>query len=255
MLAISLYVLCGAINTFCKGNSIRFYIFIFIYFLFFFTETNPLFFVASVAHGGLNFSSTSTGIMIGITGISTILFQLFAYKKISSFLGLIWSFRSGVIVFSFVTIAVPIAHCFVFSPNSEVWIWSYLIVIFAVQTCASQMLFSSVFALISNSAEKKNMGRVNGVSQSLVALFRALGPPIAGNLFAWSISDLNRSFPLNVFFNYLIQALAFGGVFSLSLALHKSLNRPKEDQEKNEEKEMIVISNANSIDGEEEVEA
>lgn len=97
------------------------------------------------------------------------------------------------------------------------------------------------------------MGRVNGVSQSLVALFRALGPvslflffvclielsfsssfrcvqPVAGNLFAWSIKDAARPFPFNFFFNYLLQVLLFGGVFALSFLLSPALNLPKAEQ-------------------------
>jgi Na+/melibiose symporter-like transporter len=162
--------------------------------------------------------------MIGLTGASTILFQLFVYKRLSAFLGLVRSFRFGLACFSLLTALVPLSH-FVLKVSS-VFMWMYTGTLFVVmkkrkggggemmvltfcifsrlQTCASQMLFSSVFALISNSTEKEAMGRVNGVSQSLVALFRAIGPPIAGNLFAWSIRDLGRSFPFNFFFNYLV---------------------------------------------------
>jgi hypothetical protein len=161
--------------------------------------------------------------MIGLTGASTILFQLFVYKRLSAFLGLVRSFRFGLACFSLLTALVPLSH-FVLKVSS-VFMWMYTGTLFVVMkkrkggggndgsdflyffkasTCASQMLFSSVFALISNSTEKEAMGRVNGVSQSLVALFRAIGPPIAGNLFAWSIRDLGRSFPFNFFFNYLV---------------------------------------------------
>ncbi len=74
------------------------------------------------------------------------------------------------------------------------------------------------------------MGRVNGVSQSLVALFRALGPPIAGNLFEWSIRD-ERPFPFNYFFNFVLQMLFFGIVFGVSFLLSPQLNVPKEEQQ------------------------
>ena len=61
MLTIAMYVFCGALNTFCK-------------------ETNPLFFVATIMKGGLDFGTTETGIMI-VRKWKTTFFQLFQKKK------------------------------------------------------------------------------------------------------------------------------------------------------------------------------
>ncbi len=227
VLAISLYVTCGALNTFCKGLSFVFHTIQAFTFWFFAAETNPLFFVASPEHGGLGFGSTASGVMIGVTGISTIAFQLLFYKRISAAIGLVNSFRAGLAVFALVTLLIPVSHVFA---GQSAALWSYLILVFAAQTCASQMLFSSVFALISNSCEKQFMGRANGISQSLVALFRALGPPAAGNSFAWSVAEPGSSFPRNVYFNYGLQLAAFGLVLVLSLGLSRALNRPRDEQ-------------------------
>ncbi len=105
------------------------------------------------------------------------------------------------------------------------------------------MLFSSVFALISNSAEKECMGRVNGISQSLVALFRAIGPPTAGQLFAWSVAETSAQFPRNVFFNYALQLGAFALIFLLSLGLSHDLNHPRD--------ELALVRSGGATSGEE----
>jgi Na+/melibiose symporter-like transporter len=50
MLTIAMYVCCGAINTFCK-------------------ETNPLFFVASLDHGGLNFGTRCFVVVVVVVAV------------------------------------------------------------------------------------------------------------------------------------------------------------------------------------------
>jgi hypothetical protein len=46
-----------------------------------------------------------------------------------------------------------------------------------------------------------------------------------------SIANEKRLFPLNFFFNYLVQICLFGGVFALSLQLSTSLNVPRDEQQ------------------------
>ena len=65
---------------------------------------------------------------------------------------------------------------------------------------AGQFTFSSVFALIANSVQPDVLGSVNGLGQMLVALFRMIGPVVAGPVYFWSINppyEGVRAWPFN----------------------------------------------------------
>ena len=151
--------------------------------------------------------------------------QLFIHRRLTSKIGLIMTHRAGLMGMGLVVLFVPIA-----GKLSNVAMWIYLIFVFSMFSFAQQMCFSSVFALVANSTEKRMMGTVNGVSQSAVGFLRALTPIIAGRLFDWSISDLNRSFP-NIYFNFLLQFLLFAGLLCLTLGYSNSINKPRDEVE------------------------
>jgi MFS family permease len=219
LLAVGMYAMLGCVTTFNK-------------------ETFPLFYVSSPSAGGLNFGTNSTGYLIGSYGLSTIIFQLFIYKRITDRLGMVWTHRLGILGSGTCILLVPLAGEF-YNPDSMVGVWIYLILLFSFWTCVVQMCFSSVFVLISNSCHKPEMGTVNGLAQSLVAILRCVAPPIAGRLFAWSISG-HHPFPLNQYFNFILQFLIFTGFFGLSFLYDPALNAPRDEKSmETEEIEML----------------
>ena len=49
--------------------------------------------------------------------------------------------------------------------------------------------FTSIMVMVNNSALPETRGLVNGISQSLVAVARSIGPTNGALLFAWSESN------------------------------------------------------------------
>ncbi len=82
-----------------------------------------------------------------------------------------------------------------------------------------------MLVLIANATRKSQLGALNGVAQSGVALMRATGPVLAGTLFAWSIEP-GRSFPFNSFFIFLVMAVLTLFLFGFSLVLPAELDKP-----------------------------
>jgi MFS family permease len=76
--------------------------------------------------------------------------------------------------------------------------------------------------LIANGTRKSQLGALNGVAQSGVALMRATGPVLAGTFFAWSIEP-SRNFP---YFVFLVMAALSLCLFGYALFLPAELDKP-----------------------------
>merc|ERR1712225_187972 len=85
--------------------------------------------------------------------------------------------------------------------------WTLLAVLCLCRSVAGQFTFSSVFALIANSVQPDVLGSVNCLGQMLVALFRMIGPVVAGPVYFWSINPPQggvRVWPLNYWLVFLL---------------------------------------------------
>jgi hypothetical protein len=62
--------------------------------------------------------------------------------------------------------------------ESRVILWISIFFLFNIKAVLYQCCYLSVFVMINNSVKKKNLGKLNGISQSLVALTRGTGPSL-----------------------------------------------------------------------------
>jgi len=200
-------------------------------------EVFPLWSMQDVSVGGLNFTTNSIGIANSIAGLMTVMIQLFIYHRVANRLGLIRTFRIGSLLSIPAFLAFPtanIVYVHVFNQSTAL-LWVYFAFLFILRQMASQMAFSSVMNLISNSVDSTNMGAVNGLGQSLVAATRAIGPVTGASLLAWSLSN-NMGFPFNFYFVFLVLGFGLAMCFLITIKLDKSLNIPKDpDSDKVEE--------------------
>ena len=75
-----------------------------------------------------------------------------------------------------------------------------------LQAAAGAAMFTSTFIIINNSVDASNRGRVNGLSMALAAAFRALGPVVGANSFAWALTN-GLGAPFDVHFTFNLCAL------------------------------------------------
>lgn len=109
-------------------------------------------------------------------------------------------------------------------------VWIALAFLAACYAFSDSTAFASVMTLIANSVCKAQLGEVNGIAQTGVALVRSMGPAIGAPLFAWSVSN-GRPFPFNVWLCFLFQAVLLCGVLAFSFWLSPSLNEPFREEE------------------------
>ncbi len=79
--------------------------------------------------------------------------------------------------------------------------------------------------LVANSTRKSQLGTLNGVAQSGVALMRATGPILGGIVFAWSLEP-GHVFPLDVFCAFFLMAFCTLLLLCYSFLLPMELNKP-----------------------------
>jgi len=86
--------------------------------------------------------------------------------------------------------------------------------------------FTTVFVLVNNSVDSQSRATVNGIGQSISALFRAIGPTIGGNIFAFTLTK-NLPWPFNFTFVFLLVGISLICSSLISRQLSPSINYQK----------------------------
>jgi len=210
-------------------------------------ETFPLWAMASVDKGGLAAETNTIGIIGTINGISAVVIQLTFFGFIANRLGFIRLFRMGAVIGTLLFVNFPVMNNFHDRPV-PLWILMSILIFFKV--CVGQFCFASISAVISNSTPLRNVGAVNGLGQSLVALARTFSPAIAGTLLSWGFSN-GRGFPFNQYAVFILTSLLMGCITVASFLLPDSLrhpyvdpNTPHKEGKEEEPREMEVMIEA-----------
>lgn len=185
--------------------------------------------VQSPANGGLNFSSSEIGSFIALAGFITVVFQWFIFPPIAKRISILALFQWGMIlglpsalIFPNVTYLLSIRFWIWGSENMV--LWSVLCIFLIVRYTTSNLSFTAVFILISNSAPTWKLGAVNGLGQSIVALGRGIGPAPIGIIFSWSLRN-GLPFPFDFRFAFLILGCLSMLTIGISMLLPPSINR------------------------------
>ena len=184
-------------------------------------ELFPMFGAASKSVGGLGFSSSALGLILGEGGVVLCLYTLIFYPKVSGRLGPLKCFRVGILSTIPLWICFPLSSLLEYAPFLQ---WCLLLACMAARSVSACTCFTGVLILVSNSAPPENMGAVTGLSHSCCSFFRAIGPAIGG--LVWSYAS-GKNFFLHQFlaweFVVLLSALTYG----LSSYLPPTLTQPK----------------------------
>lgn len=175
-------------------------------------------------HGmGLSLGPSDLGILNSISGVAMLLFNTFCTHRVLNRFGLLHGFRIGAIVM------VPLFPLFPQISRLATWpavSWCLVALGFTMRYVSSQLSFTSVNILVNNSVTARSMGKINGISQSVVALMRACAPLLIGSVFALSVSV---SVPLvfDVHFAFYLLSAVHAAMFLLTIGLPETLNAPK----------------------------
>ena len=151
-----------------------------------FDEVLPLWLVAPRASGGMGMQLPEVGIVLTVSGVAIIIWQIFAMPYITRRCTHTRVFAASCIASS-ITVALVPANGHV-SPTAAMR-WPLLVGTMIVVRFANAGAFTVVFILINNSVARRQRGRVQGLAMAAAAAMRASGPIIGSCLFAWSVTN------------------------------------------------------------------
>lgn len=146
----------------------------------------PLFCFTPVPSGGLSFSSGKIGLAMSIRGVSTIAVQLFAFPWLSKRIGTVKLYKVLVILFIPAFVLLPLCNVMARSER-DVWVWIGLSGSMGLYAIGN-MAFACNLIMVNDAApNRRSLGAINGWSQAVSSLMRAIGPGSSSALFALSV--------------------------------------------------------------------
>ncbi|KAJ7284449.1 major facilitator superfamily domain-containing protein [Mycena rebaudengoi] len=148
----------------------------------------PLFFAMPIDIGGLGLPPSKIGMILALYGAATGLLQVFFFAKL---IRRILAQRGGL----------------------SIIVWILVGCVLALDALMDTS-FGAIFMFVTASAPKSSRGSVNGLSQTTVALSRAIGPAMSTSLFSLSVQH-------NILGGYGVYAILFAlSIFALMVAKH-----------------------------------
>ncbi|EUC58978.1 MFS transporter [Rhizoctonia solani AG-3 Rhs1AP] len=146
----------------------------------------PVVFAVPVKNGGLGFSPRTIGVILGLQGIVTSLFQACFFAPLHRRFGNKKIYVTGYMCYSFLILLLPILHTLAaLEMKRAVWVALGLLLAFS---CPAFMTFSCMAIYVNSSAPSKDsLGTLNGISQTMISIIRAIGPATATSLFSLSV--------------------------------------------------------------------
>lgn len=189
-----------------------------------YTEIFSLWAVSPETLGGLEMTTANVGVILAISGVALLLFQMLLYPRLQKLLGPIQTSRISAIL------SVPLVAIFpLIAQLNGTWLWVIVISASILKNILSVSVMTASFILINNSVTSEQRGVANGVSMAFMSLFKAIGPASAGVLLSWAEARLDASFLPGTWMVFSILALFcfFTIVVSFEPILPRSLDYPK----------------------------
>ncbi|CAA7392987.1 unnamed protein product [Spirodela intermedia] len=154
-----------------------------------YTEIFSLWAESDRKYGGLSFSTNDVGQVLAISGFSLLVFQLFLYPPLERLFGPVSSSRiAGVL-------AIPLLSTYpLFSMLSGAGL--FVVVNFAslLKNILDIIINIGMVILQNNSVEQHQRGAANGMSMTLMSIFKSVAPASGGALFSWAQKRQTASF-------------------------------------------------------------
>ncbi|KEP46582.1 MFS general substrate transporter, partial [Rhizoctonia solani 123E] len=146
----------------------------------------PVVFAVSVRDGGLGLEPRTIGLILGLQGIVTGVVQVLFFARLHRWLGNKRLYVTGYLCYSLLILSLPIMHALaVLEMRRVIWV---ILGLHIALSCLAFMAFGCVAIYVNSSAPSKDsLGTLNGVSQTIISIIRAIGPAAATSLFSLSV--------------------------------------------------------------------
>eukprot|EP01080_Neovahlkampfia_damariscottae_P007124 gene7124-11287_t len=171
-----------------------------------------------IYHQRLGLEPYKIGILQGSMGIFLLLCQLFLIHRFIDRFGIIGSFQIATFFSLPPLFGIPEVYRISQLKTMEWLVWLLIFLQIVWKQVWNSMMFTSAILMVNNCVPKEDLGKLNGIAQSFVALTRAIGPSIATPIFALSISN-NMPYPFDVHLIFYLAAFISLIVFPLTFLL------------------------------------
>lgn len=148
--------------------------------------------------GGLSYSTDDVGNVLAISGFGVLAFQLSLYSKVERVFGPILVSRAAGVLSIFVLSSYPLIAML-----SGIVLMLVLNIASVLKNVFGVSIITGLLILQNNSVEQHQRGTANGISMTLMSLFKAFGPAGGGAMFSWAQKRQHAAFlpgDLMVFF-------------------------------------------------------
>ncbi|KAG8879174.1 hypothetical protein FRB97_001903 [Tulasnella sp. 331] len=144
----------------------------------------PLFYASPIDAGGMGFSPSTIGLLMGILGLVNGIIQGLFSARAQRRLGTKNVYVFGLLCYFAIFSCFPIMNTLARSGKTHDTLLHFLLGFQLVLTVCSNSSFGCIFLFITAAAEKNQLGATNGIAQTVVSLMRMIGPASATSLFA-----------------------------------------------------------------------
>ncbi|KAJ7793679.1 major facilitator superfamily transporter, partial [Mycena olivaceomarginata] len=176
----------------------------------------PLFLAMPIEIGGLGLPPYKIGLILSTYGIATGLFQVLFFARFVRRFGERRVFINGLMTCLPVFTLFPIMSMIARRSGLSIIVWVLVGCVLGLGALMDTS-FGAVFMFVTAAAPKSSRGTVNGLSQTSVAIARAIGPAMSTSLFSFSVQH-------NLLGGYLVYLVFFVlSGFALLLAVRLPL--------------------------------
>jgi MFS family permease len=180
---------------------------------------------------GLGLVSKTIGTILAIGGVVQLAVQTMIFSRSVDRFGYVTLLKTSLVVMVAIYPVAPLTAALCSAPSAH-WLMVGLVQIFVViRNIVGVLAFNSVNILINNAAPPGGVGSVNGLSQSIVALTRAMAPFFGGAVFSWSINRSDRPWPFNISLSFVIMGLLAMIARYLAIPLNANHNKKRTTDE------------------------
>ncbi|KAL8159649.1 hypothetical protein V2J09_001186 [Rumex salicifolius] len=154
-----------------------------------YTEIFSLWAVSPRSFGGLSYTTEDVGKVLSMTGFGMLLFQMFAYPLMERALGPIIVARLCSVL------SVPVLQSYSFiALLSGFSLTVVLNCASLIKNILATCIITGLFILQNKAVDQDQRGAANGISMTIMSLFKTLGPACGGAVLSWSEKRLHASF-------------------------------------------------------------
>jgi MFS family permease len=186
-------------------------------------EVWPLFLLLPVSQHGFDLTSQGIGLMLLCAAIPQMISQVILFPRFTRRFGNLAVFKASTAFVGLVAFLLPFL-----SPATGVSLMFGIVMAaigWVLLSGTWMMSFVSSFMITNNSCFANERATLNGVGHAAVAVARIVGPLGGGFLFAWSVQDADRPWPIDYHFVFHIAGLIYICAVLLTLPLPKSIDQ------------------------------